>query len=70
MDDLLGMNSGEQRKALTKKGFERLLKKAAQPLPKREPESGSKGIETSESRPSGDCSDRSKSQDMTEGSGV
>ena len=52
----------EQNKPLTKKGFERLLTKAAQP---KQPDS--KETQTSESHPSGGYSGKRKSQGKTEG---
>ena len=48
---------------LTKRRFENLLRKAAQPLPKKE--SAPKGTGTSAARPSDGCSGRCKSQDKT-----
>ncbi len=48
---------------LTKKQFEQLLKKAAQPVKRFD----SKGIQTSESRPSDGYNDKRKNQDKTEG---
>ena len=52
-----------KQKNLTKKQFESLLKKAAQPVE----QSDSKGTQTSESRPSGGYSGKRKNQDKTEG---
>ena len=52
-------------KPLTKKRFESLLTKAAQPLSKKE--SAPKETETSVSHSVDDCSGRCKSQDKTEG---
>ena len=54
-----------RKKPLTKKSFERLLKKAAQPLSKKI--SASKGTGTEVVHPSGDCSGKCKSQDKIEG---
>ena len=51
------------KKFLTKKAFERLLKKAAQP----KKQSDSKGTQTSESRPSDGYSGKRKNQGKTEG---
>ncbi len=50
---------------LTKKQFERLLKKAAQPVS--EWKHGQEGKGTSVARPSGGYSGKRKSQDKTEG---
>jgi len=50
---------------LTKKRFERLLKKAAQPLPQKE--CAPEGTQTSASHQHDDYSDKCKSQDKTEG---
>ncbi len=51
--------------ALTKKRFERLLKKAAQPVS--EWKHDQEGTETSVVRPSDGCSDKHKNQGKTEG---
>jgi hypothetical protein len=53
------------KKPLTKRAFERLLKKAAQPLPKKK--SVPKEIKTEDNRPSDDCSGKYKNQGKTEG---
>lgn len=54
-----------ENKPLTKKAFEHLLTKAAQPLPKKE--SGSKGTGIKGAHPSGGCSGKGMNQDTTEG---
>lgn len=53
------------RHPLTKKAFERLLRKAAQPLSKKR--SASKGTGTEVVHPSDDCSGKCKSRDKIEG---
>lgn len=50
---------------LTKRAFERLLKRAAQPLPNKE--SDSKGIRTSAAHPSDGYSGKYRNQGKTEG---
>ena len=55
----------KSRYPLTKKAFESLLKKAAQPLPKKPLDS--EETETEASHPSDDYSGKDKSQDKTEG---
>ena len=54
-----------KREGLTKKGFERLLKKAAQPVS--EWKHGQEGKETKVARPSDGCSGKRKCQDTPEG---
>jgi hypothetical protein len=54
-----------QKKTLTKKAFEQLLRKAAQPLPEQKSDREGKG--TSESHPSGDYTGTDKRPDTPEG---
>ena len=57
-------NENSKKHQLTKKRFERILRKAAQPLPAKE--SAPKETETAASRPSGGYSGRCRNQDKTE----
>ena len=56
------MPKSKPQPPLTKKRFESLLRKSAQPL-----KPDSKETETSGNHPSGGCNDKCKSQDKTEG---
>ena len=59
------MSKSKPQPPLTKKRFERLLNKAAQPVSEWTPDQ--EGSETLESRPSDGCNETHKSQDKTEG---
>lgn len=60
------MPDREEGNPLTKREFERLLTRAAQPLDSAPPEPGPSTPETSESHPSGDCTERCTHSGRTE----